>query len=424
MKTLTLLPSPLSGELSVPPSKSFAHRALLAAALSHGQSQIHNLEMSADITATMSALICMGAKAQLSAHGNGRLTAEVTGIEKASHLPDIDCKESGSTLRFMIPVSLALCGGATFYGDGRLGKRPLLMQPYIDQGIKVFADVEGLPLKLVGHLRGDDFTLPGNISSQFITGLLFASPLLREDSLITLTGKTESRGYIDITLQVLHDFGIEIIVQEDPTRFSIKAMQPYQNRSYTVEGDWSQAAFLLVMGLLGDGVTIHGLNEKSCQGDRAIVEILRQMGGDISWQGDCLVARPSVLQAAEVDVSQCPDLTPAIAAAMALAKGQSRVVGGARLKDKESHRIQSICGCLSALGADMTATDDGMVVVGKDLLDGGSCDACGDHRIAMMAASVSCKCRENLVLSGADSVNKSWPTFWHDFGKLGGKFDG
>ena len=424
MSEWTIAPRALTGVLQAPPSKSYAHRALLAAVLAPGQSIVRNLELSQDVQATIGAARALGATVLLDAAADGRVQAVVQGTEGCEGLPEIDCGESGSALRFLIPVALALAGGGRFTGAGRLGQRSL--EPYFkvfaEQGVAAERGPDGWPLTIQGLLHPGRYELSGAVSSQFITGLLLALPRLDSPSEIIITDHLESSGYVTITRQVLAEFGVETQEPEEGRRFVVPAPQAFCPREYTVEGDWSQAAFLLLMGLLGGPVVLPGLRAASAQGDRAIVDIYRAMGGQLEWQGDRLHVRRSELVAAEVDVAQCPDLAPAVAAAMAVARGVSRITGGRRLRDKESDRIASIAAALNALGADVRETADGMEITGRpEGLAGGRADAQGDHRIAMMAAAVSAACAGPVVISGADAVAKSWPRFWQDFARLGGE---
>ena len=297
--------------------------------------------------------------------------------EKAAARPDIDCNESGSTLRFMIPVALATAGRGRFTGHGLLPGRPIDIYKTLFEakGISWKQWEKSLPLEVEGRLSGGVYELPGNVSSQFITGLLFALPMLEGGSEVRITGNFESRKYVDMTIQMLELFGIEI--GKNGNGFIIPGGQKYRPADYCVEGDWSNAAFLVLLGVLGDGVEISGLTPDSLQGDREIVDVLQKMGADIRWQDGSLVVGSSELRAIEADVSQCPDLAPAIAAAMSVAKGKSAITGGERLKIKETDRIASIAGNLNRLGAKITPQGDGMTVSGSKALAGGNADGTG-----------------------------------------------
>jgi 3-phosphoshikimate 1-carboxyvinyltransferase len=425
-RTLTIQPRILRGEALAPPSKSIAHRAVIAAALAQGGSIVGGVELSQDIEATVCAVSALGAKVSLQELPGGRRNAFVEGIVSGADEPVIDCRESGSTLRFLLPVALAVSGGAAFTGSRKLAERPL--GPYIElfrqRGIRAKYTDTSFPLEVSGMLAPGEFKVPGGVSSQFVTGLMLALPLLDGDSTIIVEGGLESLGYVDITVDVLHAFGVAVEEEQRGERYAVIGNQRYISRKFDVEGDWSQSAFLLLMGLLGGPVKVSGLSRRSPQGDRTIEEIFRNMGGDLRWEGDALVALRSKLHAATVDVSQCPDLAPAVAAAMAVAEGESRIAGGKRLRMKESDRIASIAACLNVLGAKVTPLEDGLQIVGVRGLKGGEAPSANDHRIAMMAAAASPLCTAPIMLSGWEAVNKSWPGFWEDFGKLGGETDG
>ena len=383
---LTITPARLSGAVTPPPSKSQAHRLLIAAALAGEGSVIHNLADSQDIQATR------------------RCMAELK--TNRSSLPDLDCGESGSTLRFLIPVALALRGGGVFTGHGRLMERP--QKPYFDifdeKGIR-YRQGDG-KLTLEGRLTPGVYRLPGNVSSQFVTGLLYALPLLEGDSEILPTSPLESRGYVDMTLEVLEEFGIR--VGENGSRFRIPGGQAYRPREATVESDWSQAAFWYAANCLGSGLEILGLNPRSIQGDRIVGHWARAL----SQPGDV-----------EIDVSGCPDLAPPLAAMAAVRQGTAYLVNAARLRIKESDRLATITATLTALGADLEESSDSLTIHGRDELAGGrAVDCCNDHRIAMMAAVAATRCREPVTLLGAECVAKSYPDFWEHYRMLGGVF--
>ncbi|MDE7218859.1 MAG: 3-phosphoshikimate 1-carboxyvinyltransferase [Oscillospiraceae bacterium] len=381
---LTITPGKLSGTVTPPPSKSQAHRLLIAAALAGEGCVIRNLADSQDIQATRR---CM-AELKTNCHS----------------LPDLDCGESGSTLRFLIPMALALRGGGVFTGHGRLMERP--QKPYFDlfnkKGIRY--GQKGETLTVEGALLPGVYCLPGNVSSQFVTGLLYALPLLEGDSEIVLTSPLESRGYVDMTLEVLERFGVRI--EEKPDRFLVPGRQIYRSREASVEADWSQGAFWYAANCLGSKVEILGLNPESTQGDMVVSRWAQALSRD----GDV-----------EIDVSGCPDLAPPLAAMAAVRRGTARLVNAARLRIKESDRLASITAVLTALGADVEEFPDRLAIRGRAQLSGGcTVDCCNDHRIAMMAAIAATCCREPVTLTGAECVAKSYPNFWDDYRMLGG----
>ena len=422
---MIIYPSKLSGKISAPPSKSMANRAVLCAALADGHSTIENIELSDDISAMIDAMRVLGAEITIT--GSGKIkTLEITGADLSKTrkpLPTIDCGESGSLMRFIIPVALAAMGGAHFTGCGRLPERPIDIYEklFVPRGIKWSHGEKNLPLKASGALKSSTFELAGNESSQYITGMLLALPMIKGDSRIIVTGDFESRKYVDMTVEILGDFGIDIECTD--YGFKIAGGQKYRPIRYSVEGDWSQAAYLILAGVLGNGTQITGLRRGSLQGDSVFVDILRRMGAELNWEGDVLHANKSSLYATKANVSQCPDLAPAIALAMSCAQGKSTISGGARLRIKESDRIESVANALNELGADVMPTADGMLIYGKTSLAGGAADAVNDHRIAMMAGIASSYCENTIELTDSESVNKSYPSFWEDFVLLGGKIE-
>ena len=381
---LTIRPRRLRGTVTPPPSKSQAHRLLICAALAEGESRIGNLADSQDIQATRRCMAALGA-----------------GGEEP---PRLDCGESGSTLRFLLPLALVLRGGGVFTGRGRLMERP--QRPYFalfdEKGIRY--ERRGNVLTVEGTLTPGVYRLPGNVSSQFVTGLLYALPLLEGDSEIVLTTPLESRGYVDMTLEALVRFGIRGLEREN--RFLIPGGQRYRPCDLTVEADWSQAAFWLAAVSLGSEVEITGLDPSSTQGDRVIADCFARL----SWPGDV-----------EIDVSGCPDLAPPLAVMAAVRRGVTRLTGAARLRIKESDRLEAIAEVLGALGAEVEEGADALTVRGREeLAGGGAVDCRGDHRIAMMAAIAATACREPVTLLGAECVAKSYPGFWDDYRMLGG----
>ena len=382
---LQLTPGRLRGRVTPPASKSQAHRALIAAALSEGESRLRNLVRSEDIDATQR---CMGTL---------RASSENQAV--------LDCGESGSTLRFLMPVALALRGGGVFTGRGRLMERP--QGPYFaifdEKGI--FYRLEKNVLTLRGLLPPGEYRLPGNVSSQFVTGLLFALPLLGEDSEIVLTSPLESRGYVDMTVDVLGRFGVRV-ENQGYERFIVPKGQKYQAAELTIEGDWSQGAFWYAAKVLGSEVEVLGLHLASLQGDRVMAEHCQRLAGP----GDL-----------NIDVSDCPDLVPPLAVTAAVRRGTTRLTNAARLRMKESDRLLTVRQTLSALGASVEEGADSLIIRGLSRLTGGvTVDCCGDHRIAMMAAVAAAVCERPIILTGAECVAKSYPGFWEDYRALGG----
>ncbi|MBM6681880.1 3-phosphoshikimate 1-carboxyvinyltransferase [Pseudoflavonifractor capillosus] len=412
---VTIIPSRLRGTVTPPSSKSVAHRALIAAALSGGFSIISNLGDSKDIQATRRCLSNLSTWIEDLSPDKVRVHGIGHSLVQAGPFPMLDCGESGSTLRFLIPVALLVQGEAQFTGRGRLMERPL--KPYED----LFRE-KGLTWKLEDSVltldggRGYDtlaldpgeYRLPGNVSSQFITGLLFVLPLLDGDSDLVLTSPLESRGYVDLTLDVLRTFGIR--VEERADAFHVPGNQCYESRNFTVEADWSQAAFWYAANFAGGQVDIQGLNMDSKQGDKVIA--LQY------WK----LAKPGE---AELDVSQCPDLVPPLAAMAAVRAGTTHFTHAARLRMKESDRLSTVAAALQAMGAQVEEGADSLTIHGQERLPGGgTVDCCNDHRIAMMAAVSAAFAQEPVKLLGAECVRKSYPEFWDHFIQLGGEVRG
>ncbi|MEA5048582.1 MAG: 3-phosphoshikimate 1-carboxyvinyltransferase [Eubacteriales bacterium] len=407
-------PAPLTGEISAVASKSDAHRLLILAALSKGKTHVCMEQRSADIDATLECLAALGA--QVSEEPGG---VSVIGIGRACENPLLDCKESGSTLRFLLPVAAAVCEKAQFVGRGRLPERPIgeLIRAMEAHGVTFTA--ERLPLSISGKLMGGTYSLPGNISSQYLTGLLLALPLLSESSRIQLTTRLESAAYVEITLHALRRFGVQVSKKQDA--FEISGRQKFRSPGQiTVEGDWSNAAFFLAAGALGAPVRVAGLSLTSLQGDRAILDALMAFGAAVEATGDAIRVTPAPLNGCEIDVADTPDLLPVLAVLGACARGETRLVNAARLRLKESDRLASVSDMLRALGGDVLELPDALVIRGG-VLHGGAVDSRNDHRIVMAAAVASVCCSGEVTIFGADAVQKSYPAFFSDFNRLGGK---
>ncbi len=401
MSRVIIRPSVLSGKVLVPPSKSAAHRAVICSALAGSPILFPEGEiLSDDILATARAM------EKLMAYRGGTLP--------------IDCGESGSTLRFLIPIAAALGIPAKFIGRGRLPERPIGI--YLDclprHGVTC-KTAGGLPLTVTGQLIPGVYALPGNVSSQFITGLMLALPLLNGDSELTLTTELESAGYVDMTVSVLNDFGVT--VEKTKSGWHIPGSQSYRPREYRVERDWSQAAFFLAAGALGGRIELEGLNPNSCQGDRAAEQLFRAFGAKVEWQGSLLVISPGRLDGMEIDAAQIPDLVPVLAATAALCKGKTRIFNAQRLKIKESDRLKAMTEGLTQLGGRVSQTDDGLLIEGVEALQGGKADGYNDHRIVMALAVAAIKAQDCVTVTDAQSIRKSYPDFFKNYNTLGGK---
>ena len=405
---VTVTPTKLKGTVIPPPSKSQAHRVLIAAALADGVSRIDNVAFSQDIGATMRCLEQLGAAFEQ--NGN-TVTVRGLGANAMSPMrrmapPRLDCGESGSTLRFLIPVALAVRAGGIFSGRGRLMERP--QKPYFDLFDKkdIFYEQKDDTLTVSGLLNPGEYRLPGNVSSQFVTGLLYALPLLDGDSKIVLTSPLESRGYVDMTLDALGLFGVYPETRENG--FFISGNQRYQPQNFSIEADWSQAGFWYAARFLDSPVDVGGMDPGSAQGDQVMADHYAAL------------SKPGNV---ELDVSNCPDLVPPLAAMAALRAGcTTRLTNAARLRIKESDRLAAVTQVLNALGAEVTEGPDFLTIRGKEALAGGvKVDSFNDHRIAMMAAIAATRCGKPVTITSAQCVAKSYPNFWEEYEKLGGK---
>ena len=409
---LTIMPTKLHGAITPPPSKSQAHRLLVAAALSDGRSTISGLGNSQDITATRRCLSALGAGVE-DLEGNAvRIHGLGSSIIQAGPAPILDCGESGSTLRFLIPLALLVNGEATFTGHGRLMERPLKPYEELFRAKGIAWEQAGGVLSLNGGrgyerlaLDPGEYRLPGNVSSQFFTGLLFALPLLDGDSTLVPTTPLESRDYLEMTRQVQELAGVHSQWRGDVLH--IPGGQRYHAFQARVEADWSQAAFYYTAIGLGNEIDIQGMDPFSTQGDMRIVPYFLRL------------TQPGHLA---LDVRQCSDLVPPLAAHAALRAGEiTEITNAARLRIKESDRLSAVTAALNAMGAEVEERPDSLVIRGKEILRGEcTVDCRNDHRIAMMAAMAATCCREPVTLLGAECVQKSYPAFWADYRRLGG----
>lgn len=420
MNTVTVKQSPLQGTLKIPASKSMSHRAIMAAGLAQGKSVIRNLIFSKDIIATIGCMRNIGADIEVF---DDHVVIEGIGGVTIKH-PDFLCNESGSTIRFMIPIGMMdqdYDGTIVFHGEGRLKTRP--MTPYFEifekKGIE-FDYSDRLPLKIKGHLEAGRYELPGNVSSQFVTGLMYALALNKEPSVIEMTSLLESKSYVDMTIDVLKDFGI-IIDNENYECFHIPGGQAFKAQDYTVEGDYSQVAFFIAAGLINGDLTLTGLKEQSLQGDSAILEIMARMGGDVAFSKEGLRVKRSKTHGVEVEMSEIPDMLPALSVIAALSEGTTRLYNGERIRLKESDRIKAMHSELTKMGADIEETEDGLIIRGVTQLKGAELEGWNDHRI-VMALAVAATCATSPVsISDAHAITKSYPHFFEDLKSIGGR---
>lgn len=408
---IEITPHTLVGTVDAIASKSHAHRLLISAALSQKPAKVNISTTSQDIDATRQCL-----------------------RQLKSDVPMLNCGESGSTLRFLLPVAMALKKEAVFYGSGRLPNRPIspLKEEMEAHGCifenhhsKIGRSEEICHIK--GKLSGGIFRLPGNISSQYITGLLFAMPLLKENSQIHITSPLESKSYVDLTLDVLENFGIEVYVEEKEgcPIYHVQGRQHYMPPDQvTAEGDWSNIAFWVAAGILSkeSGIICRGINTKSIQGDREILNIAMRMGGMIMTKQNSVLAMQAPLKGIHIDASAIPDLVPVLSVMAATADGVTRIHNAHRLRLKESDRLAAMADCLTRLGADITEEPGGLSITGVPRLKGATVSGYNDHRIVMAMAIASLVTDGPIIIEGAEAVNKSYPTFFEDFEYLGGEY--
>ena len=403
----------MKGTAAAIASKSDAHRLLIAAALSDSPCRLILNSTSADIEATISCLINTGA--DIKKDGTDIIVNPIKNTVKAAVF---DCGESGSTIRFLIPVASALGIRSIFTGSGRLPERPQtpILKALAENGVTVSPD-GAFPIRLEGKLHSGIFTLPGNISSQFITGLIFALPLLDGDSEIRLIPPVESKPYINMTVATVRKFGIEI--EEKGNSYLVKGNQKYISPAeIKVDGDWSNGAFLAVCGALSD-ITIKGLFTDSLQGDKAIVDIIRKMGADVTQTEDSVSVKTAELHGIEVDASDIPDLVPVISALAVFAKGTTTIKNAGRLRIKESDRLKTVTELIKTADGDITELPDGLIINGgKKQKDKFTVDSFNDHRIVMAASVLSFA--SEVTITNAQAINKSYPDFIKDITKLGG----
>ena len=409
----------LQGAVVPPPSKSQAHRLLICAALGKTPCTIACSSVNDDIMATMRSLNALGADIK---YASGVFTVQPVSVRKGGCL---DCGESGSTLRFLMSVAAVLGADATFVGGGKLPERPMgdLCKVLQEHGVSLKKEIDGLelPISCTGTLQGGDYKLPGNLSSQYLTGLLFALPLAERDSVIEIVGGLTSASYVDMTIDALRLAGINVHKQAD--KFIVPGAQQYAlPGNIAVEGDWSSAAFWIVAGVIGKKpVVVRGMNAASLQGDRAIIDHLRSMGAYIDITPEGIVAMPSHLFGAELDCADTPDLVPILSVAAATAQGETLFTNVGRLRFKESDRLAAMKAVLASFGIASSIGEDTFTVVGGEAVVQSDVDSFGDHRIAMSAAVMSTVAQGVTTIKGAECVAKSYPSFFEDFAALGGK---
>ena len=408
-------PRKLKGQVEVISSKSLSHRYVIASGLAKGVSHIKNVLASDDLNHTKKALTSFGVKF---------LGDDIYGSVLSYDGKIIDCGESGSTLRFMIPIAMMQDQDVVFTGKGKLPKRPLSVYQELFKDKEVKFEKIGeheLPLKVSGPLQGGEYILRGDVSSQFITGLLFALPLARIDSEIILTTPLASKDYVELTLDVMKSFGVDVTRLDN--RFKIKGNQVYKPQKVSIEGDFSQAAFFFVAGLIGDEIRLKGLNPYSKQGDQKIISILQDMGGSITYdeKSQSYISSPSKTYGKTIDLTDIPDLGPILMVNAALSKGTTHFKSVSRLRIKESDRLDAMFQALTKMGVNMRISDDEAWIEGVTSFKGNvTLDGAGDHRIVMALAMASIKADGPITITNAESVSKSYPTFFDIYHQLGG----
>lgn len=417
--TKTILPGARKGSVTVPSSKSQLHRLLICAALGESTVQIAYRGLSEDIEATVRCLNALGTKIE-TAERDGQSVLLVQPLDRAKQIRGavLDCGESGSTLRFLLPIAGLLGAECTFLMWGRLSKRPLT---YYDEQLRLHGmtlQQEGDVLRVCGRLGAGKYVLPGNISSQYISGLLMAFGGLAGSSSLAITGTPESTPYIDMTERVLQQSGIAFC--RENLSWSVEGGQAYRlPEVLQAEGDYSSATFFLCMGALSSaGILVRGLDPLSAQGDRAVLQVLRSFGADVEETAEGICVKKDRLKGTVIDASQIPDSVPALSVLGALAEGQTEIVNARRLRLKESDRIRSTAAMLRALGGQVEEREDGMTIFGSRHLSGGTVDPFGDHRIAMAAAEAACGCSGPVTICGPGCAAKSYPQFWTDLEQL------
>lgn len=413
MSKAIIKPSKCFGEIQVPPSKSLAHRAIIAASLANGESVISNIDYSNDILATIECMKKLGAEIT---------TLEdkviVKGIKGFNSLKDnhIHCKESGSTLRFLIPIFSLTSQKITFTGENRLLKRPqkIYEDLFIKDGLYYYQDEDKIEIQ--GCIKSGNYQILGNVSSQFITGLLFSLPLLKEDSTIQIIPPLESKSYIDLTIDMLSNFGIEISWTNELNLF-IKGNQKYQPTNITVEGDFSQLAFFAVLAAINNKLTIKGVNPNSKQGDKQIIDILKQFNANVEYLDDGYTIYPSELKASEIDLKNCPDLGPILTILAMFSQSDTRIYHTSRLRLKESDRVEAMRHECEKMDCMIDVYPDEMIIHPKQAKPKENLFGFKDHRIVMALSVASTKL--GGTIEGVEAINKSYPNFFKDLKKIG-----
>lgn len=417
---VSITPHDLFGTVEAIPSKSYAHRALICASFANGTTNITCPYISEDIQVTVECLKALGATIAKTKQGFRVVPVKEQNRPQSVQL---NCKESGTTLRFILPLLGALNIKAAISVEGRLFSRPL--EPLISElsahGMSFSWQNEKF-LEVSGQLNSGLFKLPGDISSQFISGLLLSLPLLNHSSTIQITGSIQSKDYVTITEKVIRDFGVTAPFDAESFIYTVESQHYVCPGVYSIEGDWSNAAPWLVSGALGQGVEVTGLSMQSVQGDRTILAALSLVGARVSRHQQSAASMMEHLRPFTISISEICDLAPMLAALAAFIPGTSKLTDIQRLRLKESDRVQSICDTLKAFGVTVQLSEDQAALIitgGKQPI---SCvvDSCNDHRIVMMASLLASYATGPVIITHAEAINKSYPLFFEHFKQLGG----
>ena len=413
----------LKGDVCAPPSKAYTQRMLIAAMLSQGTSKVSNPLLSEDTEAALRAVKALGAK--VTATGDCWIVDGVKTLKGATE--PVDCGESGATLRFMIPIAALAPEPTVFVMGESLAKRPIepLLQSLKQLGVEAHFQKVGNKSSVRvegGGIRGGTTTMPGDVSSQFVSGLMFACPMAKSDTDLTLTTPLESKSYVRMTEDVLAQHGVKVAVSEDFRRLKIPSNQVYKPYNHRIPGDFSSAAFLLAAAAITTSeVTVKNLDYKTIQGDKVILGVLKRMGveGKVCSDSVEIAGSGGLLDAVDVDAREIPDLVPVCAALACYAKGTSRIHEAQRLRLKESDRLAALYVELRKMGADITMDESSLTVKGQCRLHGATIDSHNDHRIAMACAAAAIGAEGETIIQDAECVRKSYPHFFHDLRVLG-----
>ncbi len=406
----------ICGKVQIISSKSELHRLLILSAFASDKSKITFYGTpSLDVLATVNCLKAVGADIK---EEDGCFV-----VNPIKELPKnrckINCNESGSTLRFILPIFCALGISQEIVVSGRLSARPLSpMYELLQENGVTLSNKGEYPLYADGVFLKDYIEIDGSVSSQFISGLLMAFAVTKRNGKIKVVGDYQSKSYVDITVDVIRKFGVDVIVDGNDYQVVGKA---YEGKDLTAFGDWSNGSFFAVLGAISGRIAVQGLDINSKQGDKKIVDIIKEFGADVSFDGDTLTVTKNELKGISIDLKDIPDLAPSIAIVASVAKGKTTVYNGQRLRIKESDRINSIITTVNALGGNATETQDGFMIEGVDNLKGGEVDSFNDHRIVMASAIASAVTQNEIIIKNAQAVNKSYPQFFERIKLLGFK---